>query len=195
MKTKKYFLLLLSILSIGGIFLSSCGNQNDKQINSIEEIKNYPYNLGVLQGTYSQEEVPDLFPKSRDKEKIFVYEDVAGAYRALQQGKIDVLFQDRSAARVDLSKGIESVKILDGIVGKEYNALLLFIDGMINSEGLEWESNVFRKKGMPSISNRISKEAWKNKMPVKFFVKQGKFLVIVPVNAILEKVLLCCEEE
>lgn len=70
-----------------------------------------------------------------------------------------------------------------------------YSEGMITSEGLEWESNVFRKKGMPSISNRISREAWKNKTPVKFFVKQGKFLVIVPVNAILEKVLLCCEEE
>lgn len=101
--------------------MTSCGNQNDKQINSIEEIKKYDYNLGVLQGTYSQEEVPNLFPKSRDKDKIFVYEDVAGAYRALQQGKIDVLFQDNSVARVDLSKGIEGVKILDGKAGGDYN--------------------------------------------------------------------------
>ena len=121
MKAKKYFLFLLSVLSMGAIFLTSCGNQNDKQINTIEEIKNYAYNLGVLQGTYSQEEVPNLFPKSRDKDAIFVYEDVAGAYRALQQGKIDVLFQDCSVARVDLSKGIEGVKILDEEVGKEYN--------------------------------------------------------------------------
>ena len=121
MKSKKYFLLLLSLLSIGTVALTSCGNENDKQINSIAEIKEHAYNLGILQGTYSQEEVPNLFPKSRDKDNIFVYSDVASSYRALQQGKIDVLFQDRSMARVEIGKGIEDVKILDDKVGSEFN--------------------------------------------------------------------------
>ena len=63
--------------------------------------------------------------------------------------------------------------------------------GSIHSEGLEWESNLFRKKGMPSISNRISKQYSEEGKPVKISVTEGKFLVIVPVSAGLKKEKLC----
>ena len=66
--------------------------------------------------------------------------------------------------------------------------------GFIHSDGLEWESNLFRKTGMPSISNRISKEYLEEKKPVKISVTEGKYLVIVPVSVSLKKEKLCFEE-
>ncbi|MCR5763278.1 MAG: thiamine diphosphokinase [Treponema sp.] len=59
--------------------------------------------------------------------------------------------------------------------------------GSIKTEGLEWESPLFRRRGMPSISNRISNEYEKKGKPVRITVMDGKFLVIMPVNASLKK--------
>ena len=140
---KRKLLLLLSILSAGAVFLSSCSEQSEKQINTISEIKEHPYNLGVLQGTYSQEEVPTLFPKSA--EKVFVYNDVSSAYRALQQGKIDVLFQDRSIARVDIAKGVEGVKIIDEEFGNTYNVAIGVSDQAENKIELTIVNDILNK--------------------------------------------------
>lgn len=159
MKSKKYFLLLLSVLSIGTVVLTSCGNKNDKQINSIEEIKEYGYNLGVLQGTYMQEEIPGLFPKSEGK--ILVYDDVANSYRALQQGKIDVLFQDRSVARVDISKGIEDVKVLDGKVGSEYNVGVGVSENAENRVEVSQINDIISELSAPGILDDMF-QRWSN---------------------------------
>ncbi len=63
--------------------------------------------------------------------------------------------------------------------------------GVIETEGFEWESSMFRKKGMPSISNRIASDHLKNNQPVRIGVKSGTFLVIAPVHVSLKKETLC----
>lgn len=59
--------------------------------------------------------------------------------------------------------------------------------GKIISDGLEWESEVFRKEGMPSLSNRISDKAFAADKKVSIKVEEGDFILILPVTA---KVLL-----
>lgn len=51
--------------------------------------------------------------------------------------------------------------------------------GKIISENLEWESNLFRKKGMPSLSNRIKE----NQKEIKLYIKQCNFILIAPLFA------------
>ena len=51
--------------------------------------------------------------------------------------------------------------------------------GKIISQNLEWESNLFRKKGMPSLSNRIKQ----NQKQIKLHIKGSNFLLIVPLFA------------
>ena len=53
--------------------------------------------------------------------------------------------------------------------------------GKIISKNLTWESNLFRKKGMPSLSNRINKQMKK----IYYSIKNENFLLIVPLKAIL----------
>lgn len=65
-----------------------------------------------------------------------------------------------------------------------------FRGGKITTRGLEWESCVFRKRGMPSISNTISLEYFKEKRPVEFCFKRGAFVLILPISAriLIEKI-------
>ena len=56
-------------------------------------------------------------------------------------------------------------------------------EGKITSSGLEWESDCFRKEGMPSMSNRIAKKQFERGEPVKLRIESGSFLVIVPSSA------------
>lgn len=58
-----------------------------------------------------------------------------------------------------------------------------FRGGKIMTRGLEWESGVFRKRGMPSISNTISSEYFKEKRPVEFHFRRGAFVLILPISA------------
>lgn len=58
-----------------------------------------------------------------------------------------------------------------------------FSEGYVESEGLEWGSSVMRKKGMPSISNRISQDFYKLGKPVRLSAREGRFLVFVPINS------------
>lgn len=55
--------------------------------------------------------------------------------------------------------------------------------GKISSSGLMWESNVFRKEGMPSISNRISDSYLSENKAVEINVAEGDFVLIVPLSA------------
>jgi thiamine pyrophosphokinase len=59
--------------------------------------------------------------------------------------------------------------------------------GKISSRGLLWEYGLFRKEGVPSISNRISPEFFHGKKPVSVNVYEGSFVLAVPFSA---KVLL-----
>ncbi|MBQ5999624.1 MAG: thiamine diphosphokinase [Treponema sp.] len=61
--------------------------------------------------------------------------------------------------------------------------------GKIFSEGLEWEADLFRMEGMPSLSNRISSEYAKNRMPVRISVQDGDFMLILPHNAVVTQVV------
>ena len=61
-----------------------------------------------------------------------------------------------------------------------------FTGGIMESEGLKWGSEVMRKSGMPSISNRISEEFYESGKPVVFKPKGGTFLVFVPLRAVID---------
>jgi thiamine pyrophosphokinase len=55
--------------------------------------------------------------------------------------------------------------------------------GTLVSNGLKWESSVFRAEGMPSVSNRISDEYAKSGKPVTISVYGEPVLLIVPYTA------------
>ncbi|MGP1458361.1 MAG: thiamine pyrophosphokinase [Treponema sp.] len=57
--------------------------------------------------------------------------------------------------------------------------------GSLQSEGLEWESPLFRKNGMPSLSNRISKDFFAAGKPVTLRADGADFLVIAPYSALV----------
>lgn len=57
--------------------------------------------------------------------------------------------------------------------------------GKAFSTGLKWESNLFRKKGMPSLSNRISDDYAKSRLPVKIKALESPMLLILPYTALL----------
>ena len=59
--------------------------------------------------------------------------------------------------------------------------------GKIRSQGLEWESDVFRKRGMPSISNTIKEEWAKKSLPVKIDFLRGSFVLILPLWATVSR--------
>lgn len=55
--------------------------------------------------------------------------------------------------------------------------------GKIISEGLEWESPLFRKEGMPSLSNTIKEEYERKNLPVQINFLRGTFVLILPLFA------------
>lgn len=55
--------------------------------------------------------------------------------------------------------------------------------GKIRSQGLEWESPLFRKSGMPSVSNTIKEEWAKKGLPVQINFLRGSFVLIAPLFA------------
>ena len=55
--------------------------------------------------------------------------------------------------------------------------------GKIRSQGLEWESSLFRKNGMPSVSNTIKEEWARQKKPVQIDFLRGSFVLIAPLFA------------
>ena len=57
--------------------------------------------------------------------------------------------------------------------------------GKILSKGLEWESDLFRKYGMPSLSNRISEEYAKDRLPVTISAEKGDCMLFLPYNAVV----------
>ena len=59
--------------------------------------------------------------------------------------------------------------------------------GSIISEGLEWEYGVFRKEGMPSLSNRISHEFFTAQKSVKIRIQENCFILILPVTATIRR--------
>lgn len=59
--------------------------------------------------------------------------------------------------------------------------------GRVKSDGLEWEWHLFRKEGMPSLSNRISRAAYQAGRPVEIMVEEGEFVLILPLGAEVTK--------
>lgn len=57
--------------------------------------------------------------------------------------------------------------------------------GIMESRGLMWEGECFRKTGMASVSNRIDPSKGKD---VYLTPKEGSFLVILPYEAIVQKI-------
>ncbi|MFA6856365.1 MAG: thiamine diphosphokinase [Treponema sp.] len=55
--------------------------------------------------------------------------------------------------------------------------------GTLVSNGLKWESNVFRVEGMPSLSNRISDEYAESEKPVTISAYGMPVLLIIPYTA------------
>jgi len=58
-------------------------------------------------------------------------------------------------------------------------------EGIIESKGLKWEGNLFRKTGMASISNRIDLEKGEE---IIVTVKDAPFIVFLPYGAKIESV-------
>ena len=55
--------------------------------------------------------------------------------------------------------------------------------GKIRSQGLEWESSLFRKKGMPSVSNTIKEDFARQGKAVQIDFLRGSFVLIAPLFA------------
>ncbi len=55
--------------------------------------------------------------------------------------------------------------------------------GKIRSQGLEWESSLFRKNGMPSVSNTIKEDFARQDKPVQIEFSRGSFVLIAPLFA------------
>lgn len=55
--------------------------------------------------------------------------------------------------------------------------------GKIRSQGLEWESSLFRKNGMPSVSNTIKEEWARQGNPIHIDFLRGSFVLIAPLFA------------
>ena len=55
--------------------------------------------------------------------------------------------------------------------------------GKIRSQGLEWESSLFRKKGMPSVSNTIKEDFSRQGKAVQMEFLRGSFVLIAPLFA------------
>lgn len=55
--------------------------------------------------------------------------------------------------------------------------------GKIRSQGLEWESSLFRKNGMPSVSNTIKEEWARLGRPIHIDFLRGSFVLIAPLFA------------
>lgn len=55
--------------------------------------------------------------------------------------------------------------------------------GKIRTQGLEWESSLFRKNGMPSVSNTIKEEWARQDKPVQIDFLRGSFVLIAPLFA------------
>ncbi len=84
--------------------------KNDEQIKNIDQLRNGEYVFGVPSLTYCQEQGPSEFPNAKEWR---AFNDIPGAYLALQQDKIDALIQDETMARVEIHNGVSGVKILD----------------------------------------------------------------------------------
>ena len=61
-----------------------------------------------------------------------------------------------------------------------------FAGGKIKSSGLEWGDSAMRKRGMPSISNRISKEWFRENKKVSIKADGASFLVFLPISSAVE---------
>lgn len=55
--------------------------------------------------------------------------------------------------------------------------------GRVISSGLEWESDVFRNCGLPSISNVICKKNFESKTPITLTARGGDFVVTCELSA------------
>lgn len=58
--------------------------------------------------------------------------------------------------------------------------------GQVSSKGLEWESDVFRKTGVPSLSNRMSEEYFSKGLPVELTANGADFVVVGPLDINLD---------
>lgn len=59
-------------------------------------------------------------------------------------------------------------------------------EGVVKSSGLLWESDCFRKEGLPSISNRLKPDFIERRIPAELTVCSGRFLLLVPLHAKVE---------
>lgn len=58
--------------------------------------------------------------------------------------------------------------------------------GQVSSKGLEWESSLFRKTGVPSLSNRMSEEYFSKGLPVELTANGADFVVVGPLDINLD---------
>lgn len=56
-------------------------------------------------------------------------------------------------------------------------------EGRLNAEGLEWGSDIFFKDGLPTLSNRISREFYEGGRDVTFTAEGGSYFVYAPLDS------------
>lgn len=55
--------------------------------------------------------------------------------------------------------------------------------GKVESKGFKWESDLFRKDGIPSISNRIDESYFEQNKPIEIKITEKDFILFVPYFA------------
>ncbi len=58
-----------------------------------------------------------------------------------------------------------------------------FSSGYVESKGLEWEGEKFRKEGMPSISNRLNAKCYASREPCTLTAYEADFIVVLPIDS------------
>lgn len=107
-KKNKLNILKTIALLLPLTLLSGCSNK-EEPIDTVEKLKSDSFVIGVPSMTYCQEQAPAVFPNAKE---FRAFSDMPSAYLALQQGKIDALIQDETMARVEISNGVDGVKLL-----------------------------------------------------------------------------------
>lgn len=105
---RKSILILMAIIMLLFVVLSGCGNEKS-EINSVFDLNDPKYTIGVSQGSSAQLNAEAELPNA----KIRYFTDDVTAYEAVQQGKIDAYVYFRKNMESAIGHGLDGVRILN----------------------------------------------------------------------------------
>jgi len=118
MKTKKFLLLLLSLLTV--LFalsvFSGCADKPTRG-DSVEDYKNAK--IGIMTGSYQATIVDEIFPDAT----IVEYNTVADMFYALTQKKVDISMTDASAYTCALWEGLQLSRLDEAAESSAYGVI------------------------------------------------------------------------